>query len=78
MSYHVGLDVSLKETSVCVPDVSGRVAWRGTCKATARGDGGDDPHTSPRGRAGGAGKRHAIDVAQLARTGWSAEVRVKS
>ena len=34
MSQYVGLDVSLKETSVCVLDGSGRVLWRGTCKAT--------------------------------------------
>lgn len=31
---YVGLDVSLKETSVCVVEGSGRVVWRGTCTAT--------------------------------------------
>lgn len=37
MNQYVGLDVSLKETSVCVLDVSGRVVWRGECKATPEG-----------------------------------------
>lgn len=34
MSHYVGLDVSLKETSVCVVDEDGRVVWRGTCRST--------------------------------------------
>ena len=32
MSQYVGLDVSLKETSVCVLDGSGRVLWRAEAK----------------------------------------------
>lgn len=34
MSHYVGLDVSLKEVSVCVLDDEGRVVWRGSCPST--------------------------------------------
>ncbi len=33
MSHYVGLDVSLKETSVCVLDAEGAVVWRGQCRS---------------------------------------------
>lgn len=33
MSHYVGLDVSLKETSVCIVDAGGRVIWRGQCRS---------------------------------------------
>ena len=31
MGVYVGLDVSLKQTSVCVIDEEGKVVWRGSC-----------------------------------------------
>jgi len=31
MGVYVGLDVSLKQTSVCVIDEAGKVVWRGSC-----------------------------------------------
>ena len=31
MEVYVGLDVSLKQTSVCVIDETGKVVWRGPC-----------------------------------------------
>lgn len=34
MLQYVGLDVSLKETGVCVLDVSDRIVWQGVYKAT--------------------------------------------
>lgn len=34
MGQYVGLDVSLKETAVCVLDEEGRVVWRGSCGST--------------------------------------------
>ena len=34
MSHYVGLDVSLKEVSVCVLDDDGCVVWRGSCPST--------------------------------------------
>ena len=35
MGVYVGLDVSLKQTSVCVIDEAGRVVWRGSCATCA-------------------------------------------
>ncbi|MEP9400170.1 IS110 family transposase, partial [Mesorhizobium sp. KR2-14] len=32
MSTYVGLDVSQKETEICVVDVEGRRIWRGKCR----------------------------------------------
>ena len=34
MSKYVGLDVSQKETSVCVIDEQGSVLWEGICSST--------------------------------------------
>ena len=31
MGVYIGLDVSLKQTSVCVIDEAGKVVWRGAC-----------------------------------------------
>jgi predicted NBD/HSP70 family sugar kinase len=31
---YVGLDVSLKETSVCVIDQTGKIIWQGRCTST--------------------------------------------
>jgi hypothetical protein len=31
---YVGLDVSLKETSVCVVDPTGKIGWQGRCAST--------------------------------------------
>ena len=34
MKYYVGLDVSLKETAVCVIDEEGSRIWQGKCAST--------------------------------------------
>jgi transposase len=34
MEQYVGLDVSLKETSVCVVDQAGKIVWQGRCAST--------------------------------------------
>jgi transposase len=34
MEPYVGLDVSLKETSVCVIDPTGKIVWQGRCAST--------------------------------------------
>ncbi len=34
MELYVGLDVSLKETSVCVVDQTGKIVWQGRCAST--------------------------------------------
>ena len=34
MEQYVGLDVSLKETSVCVVDQTGKIVWQGRCAST--------------------------------------------
>ena len=117
MSHYVGLDVSLKETSVCVVDADGRVVWRGTCRSTPEGmsatvgkrapeavrvvlESGTlspwhwhglkalgvpvvcvDARQAKAALSGRVNKSDALDaegLAQLARTGWYAEVRVKS
>lgn len=117
MSQYVGLDVSLKETSVCVLDVSGRVVWRGVCKATPEAMAAAMRKRAPEaervvlesgtlstwhwhglkaldipvvcvdarqakaalsGRPNKSDELDAEGLAQLARTGWYAEVRVKS
>lgn len=117
MSQYVGLDVSLKETSVCVLDSSGHVLWRGTCKATPEAMAATIRKRAPEaervvlesgtlstwhwhglkaldvpvvcvdarqakaalsGRPNKSDELDAEGLAQLARTGWYAEVRVKS
>lgn len=117
MSQYVGLDVSLKETSVCVLDVSGGVVWRGVCRATPEAmatvirkrapqaeravlESGTlstwhwhglkdlgipvvcvDARQAKAALSGRPNKSDELDaegLAQLARTGWYAEVRVKS
>jgi transposase len=117
MVEYVGLDVSLKETSVCVLDGSGRVLWRGTCKATPEAMAATIRKRAPAaervvlesgtlstwhwhglkdlgipvvcvdarqakaalsGRPNKSDELDAEGLAQLARTGWYAEVRVKS
>lgn len=117
MSQYVGLDVSLKETSVCVLDGSGQVMWRGTCKATPEAMAATVRKRAPvaervvlesgtlstwhwhglrdlgipvvcvdarqakaalSGRPNKSDELDAEGLAQLARTGWYAEVRVKS
>lgn len=117
MSHYVGLDVSLKETSVCVVDGDGRVVWRGTCRSTPAAmsatlskrapdavrvvlESGTlstwhwhglkelgvpavcvDARQAKAALSGRVNKSDALDaegLAQLARTGWYAEVRVKS
>ncbi len=117
MVEYVGLDVSLKETSVCVMDGSGQVMWRGQCKsmpeamaATVRKraplaervvlESGTlstwhwhglkelgipvvcvDARQAKAALSGRPNKSDELDaegLAQLARTGWYAEVRVKS
>lgn len=117
MSQYVGLDVSLKETSVCVMDGSGRVEWRGQCKATPEAMAATVRKRAPlaervvlesgtlstwhwhglkalgvpvvcvdarqakaalSGRPNKSDELDAEGLAQLARTGWYAEVRVKS
>ena len=37
MKYHAGLDVSLKEISICVADQDGEIAMRGSAPADAQG-----------------------------------------
>lgn len=117
MSYYVGLDVSLKETSVCVLDNSGHVVWRGQCKSTPEAMAATIRKRAPQagrvvlesgtlstwhwhglkalevpvvcvdarqakaalsGRPNKSDELDAEGLAQLARTGWYAEVRVKS
>jgi transposase len=114
MSHYVGLDVSLKETSVCVVAGDGRVVWRRTCRSTPaatlskRAPGAVrvvlesgtlstwhwhglkelgvpvvcvDARQAKAALSGRVNKSDALDaegLAQLARTGWYAEVRVKS
>jgi transposase len=117
MSDYVGLDVSLKETSVCVVVGDGRVIWRGTCGSTPAAmsatlskrapeavrvvlESGTlstwhwhglkelgvpvvcvDARQAKAALSGRVNKSDALDaegLAQLARTGWYAEVRVKS
>lgn len=34
MEQYVGLDVSQKETAVCVVDEDGKRVWQGTCRST--------------------------------------------
>ena len=34
MEQYVGLDVSQKETAICVIDAEGRRVWQGTCRST--------------------------------------------
>lgn len=34
MEQYVGLDVSQKETTVCVVDSEGKRLWHGTCRST--------------------------------------------
>lgn len=115
--HYVGLDVSLKETSVCVVDGDGGVVWRGTCRSTPAAmsatlskrapeavrvvlESGTlstwhwrglkelgvpvvcvDARQAKAALSGRVNKSDALDaegLAQLARTGWYAEVRVKS
>jgi len=117
MVEYVGLDVSLKETSVCVMDGSGRVEWRGQCKSTPEAMAATVRKRAPSaervvlesgtlstwhwhglkalgipvvcvdarqakaalsGRPNKSDELDAEGLAQLARTGWYAEVRVKS
>lgn len=117
MVEYVGLDVSLKETSVCVLDGSGLVVWRGVCKATPEAMATTIRKRAPQaervvlesgtlstwhwhglkelgipvvcvdarqakaalsGRPNKSDELDAEGLAQLARTGWYAEVRVKS
>lgn len=117
MSHYVGLDVCLKETSVCVLDAEGAVVWRGQCRsepaalaATVRKRAPEarrvvlesgtlstwhwhglkelgvpvvcvDARQAKAALSGRVNKSDALDaegLAQLARTGWYAEVRVKS
>jgi transposase len=37
MEQYVGLDVSLKETSLCVVDQTGTTLWQGKCASTPEG-----------------------------------------
>jgi transposase len=117
VAQYVGLDVSLKETSVCVVDESGKVVWRGQCRSEPEAmavairkrapeavrvvlESGTlstwhwhglkaldvpvvcvDARQAKAALSGRPNKSDELDaegLAQLARTGWYAEVRVKS
>lgn len=117
MGQYVGLDVSLKETAVCVVDAGGSVVWRGRSGATPEAMAKTVSRHAPlaervvlesgtlspwhwhglralnvpvvcvdarQAKAVLSARVHKSDeldaegLAQLARTGWYAEVRVKS
>jgi transposase len=117
VGHYVGLDVSLKETSVCVLDDAGSFVWRGQCRSEPETmaaviakrapmaervvlESGTlstwhwhalkalgvpvvcvDARQAKAALSGRVNKSDALDaegLAQLARTGWYAEVRVKS
>jgi len=117
MSQYVGLDVSLKETTVCVLDESGGAIWRDRCGSTLEAMSAALTREAPeaervvlesgtlspwhwhgfralgvpvacvdarKAKAVLSARVHKSDdldaegLAHLARTGWYAEVRVKS
>ena len=61
MEQYVGLDVSLKETFVCVVDQAGKIVWQGRCASTPEAI---RPGTRAWGGSGRAGNGPADDLAR--------------
>src|SRR5512135_226256 len=86
MEQYVGLDVSLKETSLCVVDQTGTTLWQGKCASTPESIAAVLARRAPGATRIGLESgllstwhwHDAEGLAQIVRTGWYRQVQVKS